>query len=150
MEHCGYTDPNNTLLIRHCSASFLCKSCSMCSYYAPGHVIIHRPDVRCPTGAVQWGTQTQTALAVVLPYVESLNPRLPQLPMAVPRDLAGKISSFHGYPFIWFFSQLLHYVMRPSTDLQQHIESKKKELGFKSTIVGYVPCLMALGCKVSA
>ena len=28
MEHCGYPDPNVTLLIRHCSPSFLRKSCS--------------------------------------------------------------------------------------------------------------------------
>ena len=71
-----------------------------------------------------------------LPTVDNLAYRPPQLPMAVPRDLVDTLSSFHGYPFVWFVGQILKYLMRPNKDLESYTDERRLALGFKHPIVG--------------
>ena len=47
---------------------------------------------------------------VSVPIIANLNPRLPQLPQAIPRDLADTLLAFHGHPFVWFADQFLKYL----------------------------------------
>lgn len=59
-------------------------------------------------------------------------------PMAVPRDLVDRLKAIHGYPFIWFIGQFLHYLMRPSDELRTYIETSRERMGIRHPIVGYV------------
>ena len=59
-------------------------------------------------------------------------------PMAVPRDLVDRLKAIHGYPFIWFIGQFLHYLMRPSDELRTYIETSQERMGIRHPIVGYV------------
>eukprot|EP00731_Ephydatia_muelleri_P000914 Em0001g914a len=85
---------------------------------------------------VAWDADHDQHQVVILPIVESLHPRPPYLPMAVPRDLAEKLIAFHGYPFVWFMGHLIQYLMRPNPQLQTYLETKRKEMGFQKPIVG--------------
>ena len=71
-----------------------------------------------------------------LPVIESVSPILPQHPPAIPRDMADELRVLHGFPFSWFLGHFLKYLMRPSVQLQQYIEKKRREMGFQRPIVG--------------
>ncbi|XP_025104219.1 alpha-(1,6)-fucosyltransferase-like isoform X1 [Pomacea canaliculata] len=71
-----------------------------------------------------------------IPVVDSLNPRPDILPLAIPKDLAPRLMTFHGDPPVWWIGQLLRYLMRPQKHLQENIEQSAKEMGFKKPIVG--------------
>ena len=72
-----------------------------------------------------------------MPIVEMLSPRLPQMPMAFPKDLVEKLLAFHGYPFVWWAGQLFRYLLRPNKQLADYINEKRKVIGFKRPIVRY-------------
>jgi len=86
----------------------------------------------------RWSSNTEHALEVKVPIVEMLSPRPPQMPMAFPRDLAEKLLTFHGYPFVWWVGQVFKYLLRPNKELTNYINLKRNEIGFKQPIVGYV------------
>ena len=75
---------------------------------------------------------------VSVPIVESISPRPPQLPQAIPRDLADTLFAFHGHPFVWFAAQFLKYLMRPNSELADFYQKKKEAMGIKKPYVGYV------------
>lgn len=73
---------------------------------------------------------------VLLPIVDSLYPRPPHMPLAVPEDLVEKIQKFHGHPFVWWIGQFTKYLFRYNAEVEKEIAEKKKKLGFQTPIVG--------------
>ena len=63
-----------------------------------------------------WPGKEDTQI-VELPIVDSVNPRPPFLPQAVPADLVERISRLHGDPIVWWVSQFLLYMLRPQPHL---------------------------------
>ncbi|KAG7253617.1 LOW QUALITY PROTEIN: hypothetical protein CRUP_023793, partial [Coryphaenoides rupestris] len=49
---------------------------------------------------------------VELPIVDSLHPRPPYLPLAIPEDLALRLHRLHGDPSVWWVSQFVKYLVR--------------------------------------
>lgn len=72
------------------------------------------------------------AQSVYLPPIDSLSPRPKQLPMAIPNDLANRLMSFHGLPFVWFIAQFLKYLMSPSAELKDYLNKKTLALGLEN------------------
>lgn len=73
---------------------------------------------------------------VELPIVDSLHPRPPYLPLAVPEDLADRLVRVHGDPAVWWVSQFVKYLIRPQPWLEKEIEEATKKLGFKHPVIG--------------
>ncbi|XP_064599891.1 alpha-(1,6)-fucosyltransferase-like isoform X2 [Liolophura sinensis] len=73
---------------------------------------------------------------VELPILDSLHPRPDHLPLAVPKDLADRLTRIHGNPSVWWIGQIIKYLCRPVPKLQLDIEATKADLGFKKPIVG--------------
>uniref|UniRef100_UPI00398F397B alpha-(1,6)-fucosyltransferase isoform X2 n=1 Tax=Pristiophorus japonicus TaxID=55135 RepID=UPI00398F397B len=73
---------------------------------------------------------------VELPIVDSLHPRPPYLPLAIPEDLAGRLTHLHGDPSVWWVSQFVKYLMRPQSWLEKEIEEATRKLGFRHPIIG--------------
>ncbi|KAJ7340039.1 Alpha-(1,6)-fucosyltransferase [Desmophyllum pertusum] len=73
---------------------------------------------------------------VLMPIVDSLYPRPPYMPLAVPNDLAARIQRIHSHPFVWWIGQFAKYLFRYAPVVQQEIDKKKALLGFKKPIVG--------------
>lgn len=73
---------------------------------------------------------------VELPIVDSLHPRPPYLPLAVPEDLADRLVQVHGDPAVWWVSQFVKYLIRPQPWLRKEIEEATKKLGFKHPVIG--------------
>ncbi|XP_051510281.1 alpha-(1,6)-fucosyltransferase-like isoform X1 [Myxocyprinus asiaticus] len=73
---------------------------------------------------------------VELPIVDSLHPRPPYLPLAIPEDLAPRLQRLHGDPSVWWVSQFVKYLVRPQAWLEKEIQETGVKLGFKHPIVG--------------
>ncbi|GCC25876.1 hypothetical protein chiPu_0004288 [Chiloscyllium punctatum] len=73
---------------------------------------------------------------VELPIVDSLHPRPPYLPLAIPEDLAGRLTHLHGDPSVWWVSQFVKYLIRPQAWLEKEIEEATRKLGFRHPIIG--------------
>ncbi|XP_034383782.1 alpha-(1,6)-fucosyltransferase [Cyclopterus lumpus] len=73
---------------------------------------------------------------VELPIVDSLHPRPPYLPLAIPEDLAPRLHRLHGDPSVWWVSQFVKYLVRPQTWLENEIQQTTAKLGFKHPIIG--------------
>uniref|UniRef100_H3D3V5 Alpha-(1,6)-fucosyltransferase n=1 Tax=Tetraodon nigroviridis TaxID=99883 RepID=H3D3V5_TETNG len=73
---------------------------------------------------------------VELPIVDSLHPRPPYLPLAIPEDLAPRLQRLHGDPSVWWVSQFVKYLVRPQAWLEKEIQQSTAKLGFKHPIVG--------------
>lgn len=73
---------------------------------------------------------------IELPIIDSLHPRPDHLPLAVPKDLADRLSRIHGNPSVWWIGQIVKYLCRPVPKLQRDIEATKAALGFRKPIVG--------------
>ncbi|XP_051500318.1 alpha-(1,6)-fucosyltransferase-like [Myxocyprinus asiaticus] len=73
---------------------------------------------------------------VELPIVDSLHPRPPYLPLAIPEDLAPRLQRLHGDPSVWWVSQFVKYLVRPQAWLEKEIQDTAIKLGFKHPIVG--------------
>jgi len=78
----------------------------------------------------------EDTLIVELPIVDSVNPRPPYLPPAVPADLIARISRLHGDPIVWWVSQFLLYMLRPQPHLAEMLESTVAGFGVEHPIVG--------------
>ncbi|KAM7367726.1 hypothetical protein PAMP_014006 [Pampus punctatissimus] len=74
---------------------------------------------------------------VELPIVDSLHPRPPYLPLAIPEDLAPRLHRLHGDPSVWWVSQFVKYLVRPQAWLEKEIQQTTAKLGFKHPIIGY-------------
>ena len=73
---------------------------------------------------------------VELPIVDSVSPRPPYLPPAVPADLVQRISRLHGDPIVWWVSQFLLYMLRPQPHLTEMLQSTVENFKFEHPIVG--------------
>ncbi|KAI7799328.1 alpha-(1,6)-fucosyltransferase isoform X1 [Triplophysa rosa] len=73
---------------------------------------------------------------VELPIVDSLHPRPPYLPLAIPEDLAARLQRLHGDPSVWWVSQFVKYLVRPQAWLEKEIRETGVKLGFKHPIIG--------------
>lgn len=73
---------------------------------------------------------------VELPIVDSLSPRPPYLPLAVPKDLAPRLARLHGDPIVWWIGQFLKFLLRPQEATSNMIQEASVKLGFKRPIVG--------------
>ncbi|XP_052864834.1 alpha-(1,6)-fucosyltransferase [Anopheles cruzii] len=82
-----------------------------------------------------WPGQSNTQV-LTLPIIDSLNPRPPYLPLAIPADLAPRLIKLHGDPIVWWIGQFLKYLLKPTGDTQQMLENGMERLGFKKPIVG--------------
>lgn len=80
--------------------------------------------------------ETFDVQVVTLPIIDSLNPRPPYLPLAIPSDLAPRLGRIHGNPIVWWIGQFLKYLLRLQPKTQAMIDEGIAKLNFKSPIVG--------------
>ena len=86
---------------------------------------------------VGWrGNASKTEQNVLLPLEANIYPRPKYLPLAIPKDLAGKIEKIHGYPSVWWIGQFAKYLFRYQPEVQDEMAKKRFSLGFKRPIVG--------------
>ncbi|XP_030760021.1 alpha-(1,6)-fucosyltransferase [Sitophilus oryzae] len=71
-----------------------------------------------------------------LPIIDSLSPRPPFLPLAIPEDIAPRLTRLHGDPIVWWVGQILKYLLRPKVKTTNIIQEAMTKLGFKKPIVG--------------
>lgn len=71
-----------------------------------------------------------------VPIIDSLNPRPPFLPLAIPADLAPRLMKLHGDPIAWWIGQFLKYILKPQPETREMLENGRTKLGFKKPIVG--------------
>uniref|UniRef100_A0A646QIG9 Alpha-(1,6)-fucosyltransferase n=1 Tax=Hemiscolopendra marginata TaxID=943146 RepID=A0A646QIG9_9MYRI len=71
-----------------------------------------------------------------LPIIDSISPRPPFLPLAIPKDISDRLIRLHDDPIVWWVSQFLKYLLRPQENLQKVINETTASLGFKKPIVG--------------
>lgn len=83
-----------------------------------------------------WPGTPETQVLTV-PIIDSLNPRPPYLPLAIPADLAPRLMKLHGDPIVWWIGQFLKYLLKPTGETRQMLENGIEKLGFKKPIVGY-------------
>ncbi|XP_078089518.1 alpha-(1,6)-fucosyltransferase isoform X2 [Mustelus asterias] len=93
---------------------------------------------RSGTSSGHWSGEAndKNIQVVELPIVDSLHPRPPYLPLAIPEDLAGRLTHLHGDPSVWWVSQFVKYLIRPQTWLEKEIEEATRKLGFRHPIIG--------------
>ncbi|KAG8232909.1 hypothetical protein J437_LFUL011017 [Ladona fulva] len=99
------------------------------------------PPVADPSGSITSGSHAHwpgkpNTQVVELPIVDSLSPRPPYLPLAVPRDLAPRLARLHGDPIVWWVGQFLKFLLRPQPNVQKMLDSTARKLGFQRPIVG--------------
>lgn len=73
---------------------------------------------------------------VEMPIIDSMAARPAALPLAVPADLADRLTRFHGNPAAWWIGQIVTYLTRPQPMLKTEWEKTKFNLNFSSPIVG--------------
>ncbi|KAG4070622.1 hypothetical protein HA402_013542 [Bradysia odoriphaga] len=83
-----------------------------------------------------WSSHIQNTQVVDLPIIDSLNPRPPYLPLAIPEDLAPRLKRLHGDPITWWVGQFLKYLLRLQPETQNMLDTARQKLGFKKPIVG--------------
>ncbi|XP_058450706.1 alpha-(1,6)-fucosyltransferase [Malaya genurostris] len=82
-----------------------------------------------------WPGTSETQVLTV-PIIDSLNPRPPYLPLAIPADLAPRMIKLHGDPIVWWIGQFLKYLLKPTGETRQMLENGIEKLGFRKPIVG--------------
>lgn len=88
------------------------------------------------TSHANWGNGHYNTQVVDIPIIDSLNPRPPQLPLAIPEDLAPRLKRLHGDPIVWWVGQFLKYLIRMQPETQAIIDEGTQKLGFQNPIVG--------------
>ncbi|KAK1796215.1 hypothetical protein P4O66_009286 [Electrophorus voltai] len=87
---------------------------------------------------------------VELPIVDSLHPRPPYLPLAIPEDLAPRLQRLHGDPSVWWVSQFVKYLVRPQAWLEKEMQEASVKLGFKHPVIGVRQlCLWYAGAVIA-
>ncbi|VDN05664.1 unnamed protein product [Thelazia callipaeda] len=72
-----------------------------------------------------------------LPIIDVLSDRPNYLPLAIPRSWSNELLRLHSNPSVFFISQFVHYLMRPSNLLAKKIAQAANEVPFgKGPIVG--------------
>ena len=73
---------------------------------------------------------------VEMPIIDSMAARPAALPLAVPADLADRLTRFHGNLAAWWIGQIVTYLTRPQPMLKTEWEKTKFNLYFSNPIVG--------------
>ena len=78
-------------------------------------------------------------------------PQHPNLPPAVPVDLAKRISKIHSNPSLWWYSQIMKYILRPNRKLQSALEKEHQEMfpGISNYTTSYIGIHIRRTDKVS-
>ncbi|KAH7940441.1 hypothetical protein HPB49_000215 [Dermacentor silvarum] len=76
---------------------------------------------------VPWSADIASAPVVELPIIDNVQPRPAFLPLAVPEELAARLTRLHGQPALWWVSQ-------PS--LQRFFDQAAREMRFQGPVVG--------------
>lgn len=76
------------------------------------------------------------AQVVEMPIIDSMPARPAFLPLAVPEDLADRLSRFHSNPAAWWIGQFVTYLTRPQPQLERNLKKAKFNLNFSHPIVG--------------
>ncbi|XP_014253946.1 alpha-(1,6)-fucosyltransferase [Cimex lectularius] len=79
---------------------------------------------------------TPNSPAVLLGIIDSVSPRPPYLPLAVPKDLAERIERLHGDPSVWWVGQFLKYLLRPQPATTDMLQKAAVNFKFQHPIVG--------------
>lgn len=109
-------------------------------YHKAGWEEIFKPVSETCTSASgesvsNWPGNPDTQI-INLPIIDSLSPRPPFLPLAVPEDLAPRLIRLHGDPIVWWVGQILKYLLRPQEKTANRIQETMTRMGFKRPIVG--------------
>lgn len=90
-----------------------------------------------PSGKTQssWPGKPNTQV-LTLPIIDSISPRPPYIPLAIPEDLAPRLIRLHGDPIVWWVGQFLKYLLRPQADTSNFLQEAISKMGFKRPIVG--------------
>lgn len=73
---------------------------------------------------------------ITLPIIDSINPRPPFLPLALPEDLVPRLNVLHGDPVVWWIGQFLKYMLRPQPATSNKLGDYAKKVKFQKPIVG--------------
>lgn len=73
---------------------------------------------------------------VRLPIIDSMSHQPPYLPLSIPKEFETEMRSFHGDPFVWWAGQILTFLTQFNAEFKEVIESKKKQIDFRTGCVG--------------
>lgn len=73
---------------------------------------------------------------LMMPIIDSINPRPNFLPQAVPRSIGRRLARLHGHPFVWWLGQIVKYILRPQPSLVRDMRTAAEQLKFYGPIVG--------------
>uniref|UniRef100_A0AC35UFU2 Alpha-(1,6)-fucosyltransferase n=1 Tax=Rhabditophanes sp. KR3021 TaxID=114890 RepID=A0AC35UFU2_9BILA len=84
------------------------------------------------------GRWTRESDAIVLiPIVDYVSPRPDFLPLALPKQIAGKLIELHSFPTAYFTGNIIQYAMRPNKQFSDIFDNMLKGVPFGETpIVG--------------
>uniref|UniRef100_A0A023FVF4 Alpha-(1,6)-fucosyltransferase n=1 Tax=Amblyomma parvum TaxID=251391 RepID=A0A023FVF4_AMBPA len=85
---------------------------------------------------VPWSANVAGAPVVELPIIDNVQPRPAFLPLAVPAELASRLTRLHGQPALWWVSQVLGFLLRPQPSLQRYLDQAAHDMGFRGPVVG--------------
>ncbi|XP_027198736.2 alpha-(1,6)-fucosyltransferase 8 isoform X1 [Dermatophagoides pteronyssinus] len=71
--------------------------------------------------------QHRNVQVIDLPILDSLRPRPSYLPLTIPEEISSELKLLHGSPFVWFIGQILQYIMKPSKEIEQFLNEKRKQ-----------------------
>ncbi|XP_052271039.1 alpha-(1,6)-fucosyltransferase-like isoform X1 [Dreissena polymorpha] len=86
----------------------------------------------------RWGPNSMTddSQVIELPTLDNLSPRPSFLPLAIPEDIADRLTRVHGDPSAWWVGQFVTYLTRPNAMMRKFLNESKEKLGFVNPIVG--------------
>lgn len=109
-------------------------------YHKAGWEEVFQPISETCTSATGETTKnwpgTPDIQVLTLPIIDSISPRPPFLPLAIPEDLAPRLSRIHGDPIVWWVGQFLKYLLRPQEKTAAFLQEAITNMGFKRPIVG--------------
>ncbi|KAH3822154.1 hypothetical protein DPMN_123925 [Dreissena polymorpha] len=79
---------------------------------------------------------TDDSQVIELPILHNLSPRLSFLPLAIPEDIADRLTRIHGDPSAWWVGQFVTYLTRLNAMMRKFLNETKEKLGFVNPIVG--------------
>ncbi|KAK8375098.1 hypothetical protein O3P69_011318 [Scylla paramamosain] len=72
----------------------------------------------------------------MFPDWDKPKPKPAHQPMAVPVDIARRLTRFHEMPSAWWVGQFISYMMRLKPEMQEIIDRVQMQLNFSNPIVG--------------
>ncbi|XP_052239638.1 alpha-(1,6)-fucosyltransferase-like isoform X2 [Dreissena polymorpha] len=106
------------------------------SVFLPLSKTCRSPAVRTPQDGDLTNSMTDDSQVIELPILDMLSPRPRFLPLALPEDLADRLTRVHCDPAAWWVGQCVTYLTRPNEMLQELLDESKQNLGFTNPVVG--------------